>query len=122
MPKSSARDKIQGGIQLGENEAVEAFFQSVYELVARVPRGRVISYGGIARLLGRPRAARVVGWAMRCCPEEIPWQRVVKADGTVAGGLFCEMRRAMLKDEGVLFLPDGRVDMARCAWPGKGEI
>ena len=93
------------------------FFQAVYEIVAQIPRGYVVSYGQIARLLGSPRAARQVGWAMRQCPEELPWQRVLMSDGSIAGGGWAELRRALLEEEGVPFLPDGRVDMARCAWP-----
>lgn len=92
------------------------FFQAVYEIVAQVPRGRVVSYGQIARLLGSPRAARQVGWAMRQCPDELPWHRVVMSDGSIAGGGWSDLRRALLEDEGVPFLPDGRVDMAKCHW------
>lgn len=92
------------------------FFNEVYRLVAQVPRGSVTSYGQLARLLGNPRAARQVGWAMRNCPDELPWQRVVKADGTVAGGEHAAIRKAMLEAEGIRFLPDGRVDMAACLW------
>jgi len=93
------------------------FFARVYDIVARIPVGRVCSYGRIARMLGDPRAARQVGWAMRRCPDALPWQRVVKADGAIAGGGWSGVRRALLEQEGVPFLPDGRVDMARCAWP-----
>ena len=92
------------------------FFQAVYEIVAQVPRRRVVSYGQIARLLGSPRAARQVGWAMRQCPDELPWHRVVMSDGSIAGGGWSDLRRALLEDEGVPFLPDGRVDMAKCHW------
>ena len=92
------------------------FFEKVYEIVRQIPAGRVISYGEIARLLGAPGSARQVGWAMRTCPDELPWQRVVKADGSIAGGGFAELRRALLAEEGVPFLPDGRVDMAKCRW------
>ena len=92
------------------------FFQSVYQIVAQIPRGRVTSYGQIARMLGNPGAARQVGWAMRRCPDDLPWQRVVCADGTIAGGGWADIRRALLEEEGVPFLPDGRVDMKRCAW------
>lgn len=103
----------------GGQKKMDAFFERVYEIVRRVPQGRVVSYGQIARMLGAPRSARMVGWAMRCCPEEIPWQRVVKADGTVAGGAFSDVRRALLQAEGVLFLDDGRVDMNVCQWAGE---
>ena len=94
---------------------MDSFNQQVYEIVERIPYGKVISYGHIARVLGKPRGAREVGWAMRFCPEHLPWQRVVRVDGTIVGGEFSDVRRQRLKDEGVRFLPDGRVDMRRCS-------
>lgn len=94
------------------------FFEQVYSVVGQIPYGKVVSYGQIARMLGRPSAAREVGWAMRRCPERLPWQRVVMADGSVMGGMYADMRRALLEAEGVTFLPDGRVDMKSCRWLG----
>ena len=78
--------------------------------MAQIPKGQALSYGQIAQMLGRPRAARMVGWAMRCCPEGLPWHRVIKADGSIACGGQAELRRALLEAEDVPFLPDGRVD------------
>ncbi|MCL1862224.1 MAG: MGMT family protein [Defluviitaleaceae bacterium] len=92
------------------------FFQDVYEIVKNIPHGRVISYGGIARMLGKPRGAREVGWAMHNCPEGLPWHRVVMSDGNVTGGMYSEMRRTLLEGENITFLPDGRVDMKACMW------
>jgi len=92
------------------------FADQVYEIVAQIPAGKVISYGRIAAVLGRPRAAREVGWAMRNCPEALPWQRVVMADGAIADGGHATLRRALLEDEGVTFLPSGRVDMTKHRW------
>ena len=100
---------------------MNSFFEQVYAIVAQVPRGRVISYGQIARLLGSPRAARQVGWAMRRCPEQLPWQRVVMADGAVTGGVYAEIRKRLLEDEGVEFSPDGCVDMKKHSWLGNGQ-
>jgi len=94
------------------------FFDEVYIIISRIPYGKVVSYGQIARMLGRPRAAREVGWAMRHCPEHLPWQRIVKTDGSITGGQFAEMRKAVLAMEGVDFLLDGRVDMDACRWNG----
>ena len=90
------------------------YYSKIYEMVGRIPYGRVVSYGQIAFLLGKPRGAREVGRAMYRCPEHLPWQRVVKSDGAIAGGEHAEIRRAMLESEGVSFLPDGRVDMRKC--------
>ena len=95
----------------------DSFFARVYDIVSQIPYGRATSYGQIARLLGSPRAARQVGWAMSACPEELPWHRVVKADGSIAGGEWSALRRARLLEEGVPFTKDGRVDMEKCAWP-----
>ncbi len=94
----------------------KAFAAQVYAVVAQIPYGRVVSYGQIARMIGAPQAVRQVGWAMRHCPDELPWQRVVRADGTIAGGGYAELRRARLEGEGVAFDPSGRVDMARHRW------
>ena len=93
---------------------MNTFFEQVYAIVAQIPYGKVMSYGQIARELGRPRAAREVGWAMRYCPDGLPWQRVVKADGAIAGGMYAELRKQLLEEEGVTFLLDGRVDMKQC--------
>jgi len=97
------------------------FFQRVYELVARVPPGRVITYGQIALRLGYPNGARTVGWAMRCAPagRGLPCHRVVRASGELApahvfGG--AGVQRARLASEGVTFLEDGRIDLCVCLW------
>lgn len=92
----------------------DSFFQSVYAVVARIPYGKVMSYGDVAKAIGYPRRARFVGYAMRVCPEGLPWHRVVKADGSIAGGGFAPIREMLLRKEGVPFLPDGRVDMSKC--------
>ena len=92
----------------------DSFFQRVYAVVAAIPYGKVLSYGDIAKLIGYPRRARFVGFAMRACPDGLPWHRVVMADGTITGGDYAPLREMLLRREGVPFLPDGRVDMKRC--------
>ncbi len=87
-------------------------------MVRKVPRGRVVTYGQIARALGMPRGARTVGWAMRACEDDVPWHRVVNARGEIsvrptAG--FHE-QRARLQAEGVRFDRDGRIDLDRYGW------
>ena len=72
-------------------------------------------------MLGNPQTARQVGWAMRRCPEALPWQRVVKADGSIAPGGWGDVRRALLEAEGVPFSPEGRIDMERFGWPRADE-
>jgi methylated-DNA-protein-cysteine methyltransferase-like protein len=89
-----------------------SFFENVYQIVAQIPHGKVATYGQIARLLGNPRAARQVGWAMRQCPDGLPWQRVIMSDGSVAGGFFPEIRESLLRAEGVVFRQDGRIALS----------
>lgn len=95
---------------------MDGFFEEVYSIVAQIPCGKVMSYGQIAKALDRPRSARMVGWAMRRCPEGLPWHRVIKSDGTIASGVLPDLGRDLLAAEGVTFLDDGRVDMEACRW------
>ena len=94
------------------------FFQRVYGVVATIPRGKVVTYGQIAKHLGGFYSGRTVGFAMRAAPGErnLPCHRVVNKKGEMAPG-YCfggaERQRAMLKKEGVRFKPDGCIDMAR---------
>ena len=86
------------------------FFEHVYDIVRSVPRGKVISYGQIAFLAGNPRMARQVGWALHVCPQDVPWQRVVRKDGSLPQGPGTDGRqRNMLEEEGVRFDEKGRV-------------
>lgn len=93
-------------------------FERVYAAVRLIPCGSVATYGQIARAIGNPRLARVVGYALHVNPDPagIPCHRVVKKDGTLSeafafGGR--EEHRRRLAAEGVAFLPDGRADMEK---------
>ena len=91
----------------------------VYEIlsvVGEIPLGRVASYGQIARLIGRERNARLVGRALRLAEffGQYPCHRVVNHAGRLAPG-WTE-QRALLEREGVVFLPNGYVDMKHCQW------
>ena len=95
--------------------------QRVYAIVASVPYGRVITYGAIAHLLGDPRKAREVGWAMAVTPDRtppIPAHRVINARGELSGSPSggIAVRRAQLEAEGVQFLSDGRIDLEQYLW------
>jgi methylated-DNA-protein-cysteine methyltransferase-like protein len=96
-----------------------SFFEQVYEIVAGIPFGKVATYGQIAHMLGHPRGARAVGFAMAKCPDELPWQRVVMKDGSISGGAFAMIRLEELKAEGVGFLRNGKVDMDVYKWDGE---
>lgn len=98
-----------------------SFFRHVWRIIAGIPRGRVTTYGLIARSLGSPGAARTVGWALRAAPVRsgLPCHRVVNRQGTLSpevvfGG--ADRQRALLEAEGIPFTVDGRVDLQRCLW------
>ncbi|MCH4160479.1 MAG: MGMT family protein [Bifidobacterium sp.] len=107
------------------------FSQRVYEVVRRIPAGRVATYGQIAALAGNPRNARIVGYALHANPEPgvIPCHRVVFRDGSLAPGFAFggpERQRELLEMEHVYFTPPSkatsagaegwRVDLDRCQW------
>ena len=97
------------------------FSKRVYDVVKGIPRGSVMSYGRVAALAGNPHAARGVGFCLHHNPEPgvIPCHRVVFADGRLASAFAFGgegVQRALLEEEGVEFLPDGRVDMDACRW------
>src|SRR5437588_13129695 len=99
-----------------------SFPAQVYALVRAVPRGRVITYGLIARVLGEPRKARQVGWALAATPAwdpPLPAHRVINARGELSGGPAFggyAVQRGKLEAEGVAFMRDGRVDLERYLW------
>ncbi len=99
------------------------FFGKVYQVLALVPPGKVVSYGQIAAWLGDPRAARTVGWALHSLPEghDLPWHRVINAQGRITTscmGHTSHRQRDLLEAEGIAFGLDGRVEMDRYRWAG----
>ena len=97
-------------------------FDLIYEQVRKIPRGRVSTYGAVAAMAGNPRWPRVVGFALHVNPEPgaIHCHRVVNRFGGLSeafafGGV--NMQRILLEEEGVTFLPDGRVDLSKHLWP-----
>lgn len=96
------------------------WYERIYAMAARIPFGRVATYGQLAFLAGAPRGGRLAGQAMAHAMEgrHIPCHRVVNAKGCCAPG-YSEQRDLLLA-EGVSFLNDGRVDMKRHLWnPGE---
>jgi methylated-DNA-protein-cysteine methyltransferase related protein len=93
-------------------------WEPVYRLIKKIPRGRVTTYGDLARKLRLRGGARAVGYAMAACPSGrgIPWHRVIGAGGRL---LIPEphgsLQRRLLESEGV-HVEFGRVDMDRYAW------
>ena len=92
-----------------------SFFKQVYRIVSQIPRGKVLTYGQIATLVGAPHMARQAGWAMHGCPAGLPWHRVVGAGGKIlinslSSGEGPLLQRRLLELEGVHFVGK-RVDM-----------
>jgi len=93
------------------------FFERVYALVCKVPRGMVTTYGDVAEQLGLRSSARMVGWALNGADlERVPAHRVVNRYGALTGKMHFltpATMRSMLEAEGITFLDDGCVDLMR---------
>ena len=94
--------------------------RAIYRVVARIPRGRVATYGQIATLAGYPGRARQVGYALAGIPEQLdlPWHRVINAQGKISPRVhnrFHEWQYELLEREGVVFR-NNRVDLACFSW------
>ncbi len=106
-----------------------SFFDQVYAVVRQIPRGKVASYGQVAALLGHPRAARTVGWALAALREnfepDVPWQRVINSQGRVSIRSMehaPEEQQLLLEAEGVEFNEQGKVDWKRYGWRGLSAV
>ena len=96
-------------------------YQRIYQVVRRIPRGRVATYGQIASLAGLPGHARQVGYALHALPAEtaVPWHRVVNAAGrlsprAVPNGELTQ--QLLLAREGIHFNTGGRLALAQLQW------
>ena len=103
----------------------QGFFERVYRLVALIPPGKVATYGQIAALLGQPRAARTVGWALHSLPEErvhsVPWHRVIGSGGRITTPRethSAQRQRERLEEEGIEFDRRDVVELGGYQWTG----
>lgn len=94
------------------------FKQQVHELVRQIPKGRLMTYGQIAALCGSPYAARVVGGVAHWGDPDLPWQRVVKKNGSLAEGYpgGQEGHRQVLEHEGIKVSSDFKVNVEELIW------
>ena len=109
-----------------KRRAPRSFSDRVYEVVRSIPAGKVVSYGDVAALLGTPRAARGVGWALNALDGDtsVPWWRVINKRGAISirhPDVSPKIQRALLEDEGIRFDDDGCVDWAKVRWIPEGH-
>ena len=108
----------------------QLFFDQVWALVRQIPRGRVATYGQIAKEIPQPdaiteadyrvSAARWVGLAMAACPDDVPWHRVVNSQGKISHQSDALNQRQLLEAEGVLFSKD-KLALAAYQWRKSGQ-
>jgi len=105
------------------NERFVQAFEKIYRQVLRIPPGRVMTYGQIARILEDRYSPRLVGWAMHATPKDernIPWHRVINSRGGVSTGRVIlaepDRQRLMLEAEGVVFDKNGHCELSVFQW------
>jgi methylated-DNA-protein-cysteine methyltransferase-like protein len=120
-----AKQKVVGPRIAGFTESREtpdspAYRERVYQIVRRIPAGRVMTYGQIAIGLGQGYTPRTVGYVMHASEEEnVPWQRVINAQGACSTGrlvLPADKQQRILESEGVVFNDKGRCDLSIYRW------
>lgn len=95
--------------------------QVVYNIVRQIPRGMVASYGQVARIAGGGISARMVGYALAALPQgsDVPWQRVINSQGKISlPGFGRTMQEKLLREEGIVIGPEGRIDFDEYGWSG----
>ena len=102
----------------------KAYRERVFEIVRRIPRGRVMTYGQIAGILGTSYTPRTVGYVMHAAEkEDVPWQRVINSQGKCSTGRLTipvNLQQDMLEQEGVVFNDKGKCDLRTFEWWPRG--
>ena len=113
-------------------EQSKNFYEQVYTVCRRIPRGQVTSYGRIAQMLGRPNAARAVGYALSALKDgdeaerveghdDVPWHRVVNSKGRISiknREFTAQQQAQLLRDEGVEVSDELKIDLDVYLWEG----
>ncbi|MGD9561822.1 MAG: MGMT family protein [Pyrinomonadaceae bacterium] len=97
----------------------KTYRDGVYKLVKRIPKGRVMTYGQIAGILGEGYTARTVGYVLHGAPDDVPWQRVINAQGKCSTGRLTipiNLQQEILESEGVEFNSRGKCDLDLYLW------
>jgi methylated-DNA-protein-cysteine methyltransferase-like protein len=102
----------------------KAYRERVYEIVQRIPLGRVMTYGQIASILGEGYTPRTVGYVLHAAEkEDVPWQRVINSQGKCSTGRLTipvDLQQSMLEQEGVEFNSKGRCELEKYQWWPEG--
>jgi len=102
-----------------------SYREKVYDLVKQIPNGRIMTYGQIADILGEGYTARTVGYVMHGADaENVPWQRVINAQGKCSTGkmtLPANLQQSILESEGVEFNAAGKCDLNAVLWSPDGS-
>lgn len=107
-----------------------AYFEQIWDFVRQVPNGMVVTYGQIAQTLPAPDSlkhgesdasgSRLVGSAMAACPDDVPWHRVINAQGKVSNRPGALQQQQLLESEGLSF-HQSKLNLDECQWPGPGQ-
>ena len=102
----------------------QSYRERVYDIVLQIPKGRVMTYGQIAEILGEGYTARTVGYVMHGADsEKVPWQRVINAQGKCSTGkmtLPVNLQQSILESEGIRFSSGGKCDLNSVLWIPSG--
>lgn len=123
--KKAARKRLRKRDVVRPAAAPDAVEQRIIAAIRRIPRGRVSTYGDIAKVAGMPRRARLVGTVLRQTSVKVPWFRVINAAGrsSLPDGSDAQRRQCRLLEEEGVEVRRGRVDLKRYGWPPReGEL
>lgn len=116
MRKGTATNNVHPDLPKKKGEVAK----EVYDLVKRIPKGKVMTYGQISAVLVNRVSARAVGWIMNGAPKGVPWQRVVNASGGCSTDHLPDfpqgLQRHLLEQEGVTFRENGTLDLDCYRW------
>ena len=97
----------------------KTYRERVYEIVRKIPAGKVMTYGQLAIILGEGYTARTVGYVMHGSDEDVPWQRVINSQGKCSTGRLTiplNLQQELLEAEGVVFNASGKCDLGHFQW------
>ena len=111
--------------RIKKTQSADNFYENVFEVAKLIPKGRVTSYGAIAQYLGLKSSARMVGWALHGCPDDVPAHRVVNRSGLLTGKHHFNPPSSMLRSlekEGIKVKDDQVQRFAEILWDPNVEL